>query len=60
MTEEERADRIRALERELVGYEQRGLKDRAKEVEKAIAALTGDVTPVKRAERRPRAQGEQR
>jgi hypothetical protein len=59
MTEEERVSRIAALEEEKRGYEARGLDGRVKEVEVAIAALGGGP-PVKRAERRPRAQGEQR
>lgn len=59
MTEDERKNLIRALERELKGYELRGLKDRCVLVAKQIAALQGD-TPIARAERRPRRRGEQR
>lgn len=59
MTEEDRKDRIRALERELHGYMVRGLGDRAVEVEKQIALMKGE-TPVARAERRPRTSGTKR
>lgn len=65
MTDQERAALVAALREELRGYLARGLPERAGEVERAIAALTGEpapapAPPAKRAERRPRTQGEQR
>lgn len=43
MTDEQRAAKIAALTRELAGYEQRGLPERAAEVQAQLRALSGEA-----------------
>jgi hypothetical protein len=45
LTEEQKADRIAALTRELAGYERYGQKDRAKEVKAELDRLGADAAP---------------
>lgn len=56
MTDEERAATIAALVKELTGYQRRGLKERAAQVQAQLDALTGDAKPpAKRATKRAKA-----
>jgi transcriptional regulator len=54
MSNEKRQAQITALLFEKRGYEQRGLKDRAKAVDEALRALGHEAkAPIERAEKRP-------
>jgi hypothetical protein len=54
MEQNEKADRITALIRERVGYEQRGLADRVDAVDAELRAIGADgAAPAKRAAKRP-------
>ena len=54
MEKNEQAERITALIRERVGYEQRGLTDRVDAVDAELRALGADgAPPAKRAAKRP-------
>ena len=58
--EEHRKALIAAYLRERNGYIAKGLPARAAEVDRILARLGHGVTPIERAERRPRRRGEQR
>lgn len=61
MTEEDRADRIKALLRERAGYEQRGNQARVDAVNAELTRLGhGASAPQKRADKRPRPPAETR
>lgn len=54
MEDNEKAERIAALIRERVGYEQRGLTDRVDAVDAELRAIGAEgATPAKRAAKRP-------
>lgn len=54
MEQNEKADKITALIRERVGYEQRGLTDRVDAVDAELRAIGADgAAPAKRAAKRP-------
>jgi hypothetical protein len=56
-TDEQKADRIAALTRELAGYETYGNTDRAKQVKAQLAELGADAaTPQKRAAKKAKAK----
>lgn len=59
-SEEHRKSLIQAYLRERAGYIAKGLPARAAEVDRILARLGHGVTPVERAERRPRRKGETR
>lgn len=42
---EQRAQHLKALEAEKAGYDKRGLKDRSKQVDEQIRALTSNAKP---------------
>lgn len=56
MTDEEKSAQIAALVKELTGYQRRGLKDRAAQVQAQLDSLVdGDKPPAKKARKRAKA-----